>query len=260
VKRVKRRSGLTVVLLPDGGEESRSIRLSAPALRVVLGMSLLLALSGLAMAASWWHFAAQAGKSLELQAAVDSLERERTQISVLAEELARVEVEYERLRALFGPTLSPVASDIWLPPSGVSWRGMAGRRPAADDFLPRSWPLTEPGFVTQALVEGEAGDHPGLDIAIPTSSYIRASGAGRVLRTGEDPLYGLFVVLDHGEGYQTVYAHASLILVERGQDVRRNEVIALSGSSGRSTAPHLHFEILLDGIPVDPLSMVRQPA
>jgi murein DD-endopeptidase MepM/ murein hydrolase activator NlpD len=56
-----------------------------------------------------------------------------------------------------------------------------------------------------------------------------------------------------------VYAHASAVLVDRGQLVRRGEVIALTGSTGRSTAAHLHFEILLDGLPVDPLSMVEQP-
>ena len=129
-----------------------------------------------------------------------------------------------------------------------------------DRYLPSSWPLTEPGFVTQALVEGGSDDHPGLDIAIGTGSYIRAAGAGQVLRIGDDPLYGLFVVLEHQEGFQTVYAHTSMILVARGQLVRRNEVIALTGSTGRSTAPHLHFEILLDGVPVDPFSMVEQPS
>jgi murein DD-endopeptidase MepM/ murein hydrolase activator NlpD len=77
---------------------------------------------------------------------------------------------------------------------------------------------------------------------------------------GEDPVYGFFVVLDHGDGYQTVYAHTSMILVERGQNVRRKEVIALSGSTGQSTAAHLHFEILLDGLPLDPLSMVESPS
>jgi murein DD-endopeptidase MepM/ murein hydrolase activator NlpD len=98
-----------------------------------------------------------------------------------------------------------------------------------------------------------------MDIAVATDSYIRASGAGQVLRTGVDPIYGRFVVLDHGQGYQTVYAHASMILVNRGQTVRRGEVIGLTGSSGRSTAPHLHFEVLLDGLPVDPLTLVEQP-
>ena len=99
----------------------------------------------------------------------------------------------------------------------------------------------------------------GVDIAVPTDSYIRAAGGGTVVDGGEDPVYGRFVVLDHGEGYSSLYGHASQILVERGQRVRKNEVIALSGSTGRSTAPHLHFEILLNGEAVDPLSMVTQP-
>ena len=80
-----------------------------------------------------------------------------------------------------------------------------------------------------------------------------------MVEVGDDPVYGRFVSLDHGEGYRSLYAHASVALVEVGQRVRRNEVIALSGSTGRSTAPHLHFEILLSGAPVDPLTMVRQP-
>lgn len=251
--------GLTVFVVPEGGRETRSIRVTAATYRIALLLSMLFLLSVAAMAGSWWYMALQARKSEQLQATVDSLQQEQIQISALADELAKVEIEYERLRALFGPSSSPMFSEVWLPPSGVPGSGIAGRRPAADDYLPRSWPLTEAGFVTQPLIEGEAGDHPGLDIAVPTHSYVRASGAGRALRIGDDPVYGLFVVLEHGEGYQTVYAHTSLILVERGQSVRRNEVIALTGSSGRSTAPHLHFEILLDGIPVDPVSMVQQP-
>jgi murein DD-endopeptidase MepM/ murein hydrolase activator NlpD len=72
-------------------------------------------------------------------------------------------------------------------------------------------------------------------------------------------VYGIFLVLDHGEEYRSLYAHASLLLVTVGDRVRRDEVIALTGSSGRSTAPHLHFEIRRDGEPVDPLTMVTQP-
>jgi murein DD-endopeptidase MepM/ murein hydrolase activator NlpD len=98
-----------------------------------------------------------------------------------------------------------------------------------------------------------------LDVAVPADTYVRAAGAGVVVDVGEDLVYGRFVSLDHGGGYRSLYGHASETLVELGQRVRRNEVIALSGSTGRSTAPHLHFEILLNGEPLDPLTMVRQP-
>ena len=119
--------------------------------------------------------------------------------------------------------------------------------------------LTQAGFVTQDLLEGADGEHPGLDIAVPSHSYIRAAGAGSVADTGDDPVYGRFVTVDHGDGYLTLYAHASEILVEAGQRVRRNEVIALTGNTGRSTAPHLHFEIRLNGDTVDPMTMVEPP-
>jgi murein DD-endopeptidase MepM/ murein hydrolase activator NlpD len=66
-------------------------------------------------------------------------------------------------------------------------------------------------------------------------------------------------VIDHGEGYSTLYGHASLHLVTLGQQVRERQVIALSGSTGRSTGPHLHFEVLVNGEHVDPLTVVQQP-
>lgn len=256
----RRSGGLSVVLIPEEGGESRTFRFSSIGLRVVMTLGLILVVGGAVMATSWWYLAFQAGKSWQLQATVDSLQVERGQILRLAEEVERMEAEYERLRALFGPETSPIASDLWLPPTGLPTRGRASEDPAPDSDIPTSWPLTAPGSVTQVYEEGGAGEHPGLDIAIPTDSYVRAAGAGRVLRMGEDPVYGLFVVLEHGGGYQTIYAHASMVLVERGQAVRREEVIALSGSTGRSTAAHLHFEILLNGIRVDPLTMVEQPS
>ena len=257
---MKRRvGGLTVVVLPDESGASRSFRLTPRGTKIGLTMGVFLLFLGGVVFTSWWYLAFQTVRSWSLEEEVASLREERTQVLSLAEELTRIESEYEGIRSLFGSTETPLASDLWLPPSGIPGSDATGGGPEFDDHLPHSWPLTEPGFITQALVAQDSGDHPGLDIAVPSDSYVRAAGAGRVLRVGEDPLYGLFVVLDHGEGYQTVYAHTSMILVERGQEVRREEVIALSGSTGQSTAPHLHFEVLLDGLPVDPLSMVEQP-
>ena len=120
-------------------------------------------------------------------------------------------------------------------------------------------PLTEKGFVTQGLHDGFEGEHPGLDIAVATDSYIRASGGGTVVDVGEDAVYGRFVVIDHGGQYSTLYGHASMNFVTLGQKVRERQVIALSGSTGRSTGPHLHFEVLVEGEPVDPLTVVQQP-
>jgi murein DD-endopeptidase MepM/ murein hydrolase activator NlpD len=122
------------------------------------------------------------------------------------------------------------------------------------------WPLDVGGFVTR----GEAGPgdsveaHPGIDIAVPTGSPVRAAGGGRVEKAGTDSAYGLFVLLQHPGRYETMYGHASRLLVREGDSVQAGQVIALSGSSGRSTAPHLHFEIRLDGKSLDPLTMVKR--
>ncbi len=255
----RKHGGIRIILVPEEGGESRTLRLSGTRLRWVIfgggGALVVLAL----MAMSWWFLALEASKGWRQQAILDSLQAERGQILTLVAQLEQIESEYDHLRSLFGPSADPVAPDLWLPPSGLPGTGSVQRGELDDPTVPSGWPLAEAGYVTQPLIEGEAGDHPGLDIAVPTDSYIRASGAGQVLRTGEDPIYGRFVVLEHGQGYQTVYAHASMILVERGENVRRGEVIGLTGSSGRSTAPHLHFEILLDGLPVDPLTLIEQP-
>lgn len=250
--------GLTLLLLTEDGRELRSLRLSPPRLRsaVILGVVLLLALGG--MAGTWWYFALRSLRVPDLEARVATLESERAAVRELARTLEQVEGEYARLRDMFGVATDSVGSDLWLPPPSST------RRPAADaaaleDPTPDLWPLTEPGYVTQPLLAGASGEHPGVDIAIASDSYVRASGAGRVVEAGSDPVYGNFVVLDHGNGYRSRYAHASLLLVEAGQEVRKSEVIALTGNTGRSTAPHLHFEIVRDGETLDPLTMVAPP-
>jgi len=256
----RRYGPVTVQIVPEDGGKARNIRLSSRSIRFLLWGGSLGLLVLILMFGSWWFLALEAARGWEQKALVDSLETERTRILALAEQLEEVEAGFEHIRSLFGPSADPVAPDLWLPPAGLPGSRRVTGLEGEDENRPTAWPLTEPGFVTQPLIEGgDEEDHPGLDIAIPTDSYVRAAGAGRVVREGEDPVYGRFIVLSHGTGYETVYAHTSLILVERGQTVRRGEVIALTGSTGRSTAPHLHFEILLDGLPVDPLSMVNQP-
>lgn len=254
----KARRHLTIMLVPDGGRESKSFRVSFGFLRLLTGGAILLCLALILMAGSWWFLAARAARVTALEDQVAELEVERARVVELGRQLREVEQRYGQIRDMFGPRREDAPPDVWLPPASGSRRSRVPRS-TAEAALPTSWPLTEKGFVTQGLLEGDEGEHPGLDIAVPTDSYIRAAGSGTVVDAGEDPVYGHFVVLDHGDGYTTLYGHASMRLVERGQEVRRNEVIALSGSTGRSTAPHLHFEILRDGEPVDPLSLLEQP-
>src|SRR5690606_17065368 len=108
------------------------------------------------------------------------------------------------------------------------------------------------GYVTQEHLGRIPGQHPGIDIAVAEGNYVRASGGGQVTDAGDDPVYGKFVRIRHMEGFETVYGHASELFVAAEDEVERHQVIALSGNTGSSTAPHLHFEVWKDGSPIDP--------
>lgn len=252
-----RRRALTILVVPDGGDTARTYRISQRGLKVLSGVAILAALLVTVVVGSWMYLAARASQVTPLQVRIAELEDERSRMAVLAQRLAELEGQYEQLRYLFGPGASQAVPELWLPPSGAR-AGTERSTGEGTPYRPTSWPLTERGFITQPLVEGDYGSHPGLDIAVPSGSYIRAAGAATVARVAEDSVYGRYVILDHGGGYRSMYAHASLTLADEGSEVRLNEVIALSGSSGRSSAPHLHFEVHLDGRPVDPLTVVRR--
>lgn len=101
-------------------------------------------------------------------------------------------------------------------------------------------------------ITGERRLHAGLDIAAPLGTPIVAAAGGLVAFAGSRGGYGLVVVLDHGGGLETRYAHASALDVISGQPVRQGQVIARVGSTGLSTGPHLHFEVRVDGRARDP--------
>ena len=98
--------------------------------------------------------------------------------------------------------------------------------------------------------------HTGLDIGAPTNTTIVASNAGTVIKAGWNNSYGYMVMIDHGGGIVTLYAHNSSLLVKQGDVVYKGQAISKSGSTGNSTGPHLHFEVRVNGQYVDPRNYV----
>jgi murein DD-endopeptidase MepM/ murein hydrolase activator NlpD len=98
--------------------------------------------------------------------------------------------------------------------------------------------------------------HTGLDFELPLQTTVVAAGAGTVIEAGWDSQYGHVVVIRHRDGYTSRYAHNSALLVHEGMMVTKGQTIARSGNSGRSTGPHLHFEVLKNGQPIDPAQVL----
>ncbi|HWA17059.1 MAG TPA: M23 family metallopeptidase [Gemmatimonadales bacterium] len=102
--------------------------------------------------------------------------------------------------------------------------------------------------------------HEGIDVSAPMGSPIQSPAAGRVVKAGWEAGYGNVIVIDHGYGLTTKFAHASKVEGRVGQNVKRGEVIAYVGNTGLATGPHLHYEVRVNGKPVDPLRYVLPEA
>jgi len=138
------------------------------------------------------------------------------------------------------------------------WQGLARAR----IIMPLGAPVANP-HITSTYgsradpFDGEQKMHRGIDFAGAIGTPLYAPAPGRVIFAGEKNGYGRTVEIDHGLGFTTLYAHLSRITVRRGDNVRANEVVGLGGSTGRSTGPHLHYEIRYNDAPFNPYSFIQ---
>ena len=267
---------VTIVVHADGDLESKQYQI--PRWALVAGKW-----GAGAIAVSVVGFFAFAGPIFRNAARVPGLEREVSRLKIensrvqqLASALNRAEANYQELRQMLGVKAPPPAApasrggaggtvmssgDL---PTGMRAVAIRATIPGAVNRFasgsPFHWPLDVQGFVTRGQVRPGVVDesHPGIDIAVPLGTPVRASGGGQVSAAGYDPDYGLFVLLRHASGYETMYGHLSRLIATEGDEVQAGQVIGLSGNSGRSTAPHLHFEIRHDDKSVDPLDLVKE--
>jgi murein DD-endopeptidase MepM/ murein hydrolase activator NlpD len=122
---------------------------------------------------------------------------------------------------------------------------------------PLSGPITSPFGMRMHPVYGRPILHAGIDIAAPTGTTIAAAADGRVIVAGTQGDCGKMVAIDHHGGLSTIYCHMSQIFVGVGQDVQRGQAIGAVGMTGDATGPHVHFQVMQDGHPVDPMSFLR---
>ena len=167
-----------------------------------------------------------------------------------------VPAEVDPKAPAFDQALTRVSRDV----------AMAERLKALMPFVPVRMPLAGDPSVSSPFgyradpFLGRLALHPGVDLTEAWGAEIHATAAGRVTHAGPMGGYGVMVEIDHGNGLVTRYAHMSRVAVEEGQDVPQGAVLGRMGSSGRSTGPHLHYEVRVDGAPVDPERYLRAGA
>lgn len=167
---------------------------------------------------------------------------------------------------LVGSAFSPIEFDKEMDPKYQKladdlelWNGLS----KLNTILPLGAPVEKPRVTSnfgtrEDPFTGEQKKHRGIDFAGKIGTELMAVAPGRVVSAGERVGYGTTVEIDHGLGFTTLYAHLSQIMVTRGDWVRPGTVIGLAGSTGRSTGPHLHYEIRYKGAPFDPAKFVKE--
>lgn len=182
------------------------------------------------------------------QAQTTNLADLRDEIESSREEAAAIKARSEEIAqqlAAYAPAPAPPVSGSAPPVSGSA-------PPASVGGSGFAWPVN--GAITSGFGSRWGGMHSGIDIDCVTGDAIRASKSGSVVSAAYDGGYGYHVVIDHGNGFASLYAHNSALSVSGGQNVSQGEVIASCGSTGQSTGDHLHFEIRSSGAPQDPLT------
>jgi murein DD-endopeptidase MepM/ murein hydrolase activator NlpD len=214
----------------------------------------------------------------ELQARCAALESEAEKVGQLEDEVERLREMDRRVRTLMGLPETPVGAageveqaagtlgpdgstdSLTLPDAIVAEGAALGEIErelrARRHTLP--WPVD--GFLSSAFGEGrvEGGVHAGIDIAAPRNAPVIAPLGGKVVDAGWHPIYGNVAVIDHGGGIVTVYGHNARLLVREGARVHGGDTVGLVGSTGQSSAPHLHFEVRKDGYLIDPLFLLKR--
>lgn len=170
--------------------------------------------------------------------------RERTDVTRMTERVDQLVRQAGLTRESLGEVQEALAADR------VKWACIPSIRPVDTGFYSSGFGRRTDPFT------GRIAMHWGLDICTWKGEPVYATADGTVIKAKSDGSFGKLVVIDHGNGYITRYGHNSELKVKKGRKVRRGDVIALVGQSGRATAPHLHYEVRVNGKPVDPMSYI----
>lgn len=246
---------VTIMFIPQDGDQRRAWRVRPWVLKG-FGITLGTLVVGIVL------FFVFYGKVLSRALMTEQVMAENEDLRKYRYKVQLLEQKFEEMRTIVDRVADLAGIDIALPPlpddSALFARidrgeGASLSRPANVDWtLPVGLPIN--GFVTQRFdISDSTHYHPGVDIACAEGTPVLATGSGRVTFAGFDSTYGYMVIIQHNDSVSTVYGHNDSLLVTVGQQVSVGSRIALSGNTGKSTAPHVHYELRINDKPINPL-------
>ncbi len=250
-----------LMIVPDGMESPFGIRVPSWLFKSILAGAVLLIVGLILFFSFYGSILTRAIKADRLEEENIALERYKLKVGLLEERMKETRALVKKISGLVGVEIE--IPD--LPSDSVLFAGLDNsenipaimtRSVSAPPGRPNGLPLK--GYMTRGFIDEKDRFHPGIDIASAIGTPILATASGEVVFAGEDSTYGLMIILEHDDSVSTVYGHGSELLVEKGQDVLVGGRIALSGNTGVSSAPHLHYEIRENNIPVNPLKYISE--
>ncbi|MGH8015994.1 MAG: M23 family metallopeptidase [Candidatus Zixiibacteriota bacterium] len=246
---------VTVMIIPDGTEARRGFRMRQWHFKAALGLLGAVLLGIILFFIFYGKIMSRAVMADKLEEENERLLKYQYKVQLLEKNLNQTRDIVTRLINLAGVDIEfPVVPDDSTLFASLDEVGLAAVSRAAgpDLSVPSGLPVT--GFVTQDFIlDDSAHFHPGVDIACAEGTPVLATATGEVVMSGFDEVYGNIVVIKHNDSITTLYGHNKEVLVEPGEKVLPGSRIALSGSTGKSTAPHVHYEIRVNDEPINPM-------
>jgi murein DD-endopeptidase MepM/ murein hydrolase activator NlpD len=244
---------VTIMVIPDDAHAPKEWKVRLVVLQLI-GVGIGLVVLGIVLFFVFYGtMVYRTAMAERLQSENEELRRYKYKVRLLEENLSQARETVRRLTRLAGIDYKfPEYADTLIVDSAKPAAAILNRPAELDPSLPAGLPLR--GFISQGYeMEDDDRYHPGLDIACAKGTPVLATGSGEVSFAGVDDAYGNMVVIKHNDSTSTAYGHNDSLLVRQGDRVVVGSRIALSGNTGKSTAPHLHYEIRIHDKPIDPL-------
>jgi murein DD-endopeptidase MepM/ murein hydrolase activator NlpD len=255
----------SVIVAPHDNSRTWNFRLSYRLVYIFIGTVALGLIGALSFLLSYGKILLAAERATLIERENQKLRAQVQQIDSLQVELLNLQALGIQIKGMLGVPLTPDDSVLVASMSpDAKYRAStedekvsvgASEQKHLLEAMPSLWPVK--GYITRGFhsTGGEKNPnyHPGIDIAAERNTPVLSAADGVVESSRWDETYGWMVEIDHGYGIRTVYGHNTRNLVKAGDRVTRGKAIATVGSTGHSTAPHVHFEIRRDGVPVDPM-------